>query len=486
MKRINKILCGIAACAAALAIGSCTTETVYVFPDAGVTRLTVYPLSVNMGYADDAELNVTIRPSSAKYEWVSEDESVAVVDENNHIVPTGVGTTVLTAKAGNKTFSVPVSVHSSIVGDSFFIENGRSGKMETVQVLPETVSFDVTNLSDNIISVTGDLTVTAKQPGVGRVTITTEDGISKTVSVGVTDGQTTMASGKEFIYDGSDLEHGEYGFSVVTFGTNGANYEGDAKWSGSGKGLAFKLYRDSSYDVAPDGTYTPGTSDFCFYTGDNTSYVVDAATGTKEYITAGYLTIEGNNVTANVIAGSNAYIFKYSGARPAEARKLLTEYIVNINDEFCNGTSQICIDTGGTIFYGGYTYMFQWRLTNSASNTYLMLFGWANLDPLFEGDYTFCGSWGGRNQCWTASGSYYSSYREGNSRYMLLNTGGFNVSNYTNTGSTVTANIKGNAYGSSGYVYTVAEIGIQNSASLIINIDVTPATKCTVSSRMSS
>lgn len=477
MKRINKILCGIAVCASALAISSCKTETIYVLPEASVTRLTVSPLNTTMGFVDNAELSVTIRPSHAKYQWISDDESIAVVDENNRIVPTGVGTTTLTAKAGNRSFSVQVSIHSSIVGDSFVIENGKTAKMESVQVLPEGIGFQITNQNEQVATVSDDLTVTALQEGVGKVVIRTEDNISQEVTIGVTDGQTTtMSTALEALYEGGDLEHGEYGFSVLMLGTSDAVYEGDTKWSGSGKGLAYKLYRNSIYDTAPDGIYRAGETEYSFYNSDNTSYIVNPETGTKEYIKSGYLVINGNDITANVITASKAYVFKYSGARPTENRRLLTDYTINIDEEFCDGNSLAVIDEGGTRFFSGYTWMWQLRFTNSAANTYLLLFAWGYQNDI-SGDYTFNGQWTERRGAsWVATGTSqnYCTYREGSTRYYIAaNEGGYTISNYQNDGTTVTATVKGTAKATATYNYTTAEIGVTNSIPVNFNINVT-------------
>lgn len=474
MKRMNDTLRGFATLlAVAAAAVSCTkTETVYIFPEQGITRLTVSPLITDMGYADDAELTVMIRPSTAEYEWVSEDESVAVVDENNHIVPKGIGTTKLTAKAGNKQFSVDVTVHSSIIGDTFFIENGTTARMDNIRILPEGVSYTVDNASDDLMSVSGDLTVTALAEGVGSMTITTEDNVSKTISVGITDGKVTkFDTANEYLYEGSDLGDGSYGLSVLTFGTSGATYEGDANWSGTGKGLALKVYRPSGCDTAPDGSYKAGTTENCFYV-DNTSYVVDPETGVKDYIKNGSVTIEGNSVTANVMTASKAYQFTCSAARPSERRELLTNYVTKIDNAYCDGASKMFVDTGGTVFYGGYTYCWQLRLANSATNHYLQFFMWGHI--VLHGDYTLLGSWGGRGTVWTgvSTTTWGTRFQEGSSSYTIGNNGGFSITNWVEGDGVNTMDVKGTVYGANNYTYTIPEIGIRNSIPHTIEIDV--------------
>lgn len=472
---MNKILCGIAVCAAALTFGACTeTETVYVFPEEGITRLTVSPLKTTMGYIDDAELTVTIRPSTAEYTWESADPSIAVIDENNHIIPQGTGTTQLIAKAGNKTFSVEVTVTSSIVGDTFFIDNGATAKMDNVKIYPEGTPFTVNNRSASIMEVSDDLTVTALSEGVGTVTITTEDNISKTITVGVTDGTVnSLTKANEWLYAGGDLGDGSFNYSVVTFGTNDAVYEGDAKWSGSGKGLALKLYRPSGVDTAPDGTYSAGTGEYNFF-ADNASYIVDPATGTKDYVKSGEVILDGNNITANVMTTSRAYRFTGSAARPAEKRELLTNYITTIDNDYATGTSQYYVDVNGTVFYGGYTYCWQFRIANSTTNYYLQMFMWG-YEELY-GKYSIIGSWGGRGTAWVgvSQTTWGSRYREGSSNYPLAAQGNFSLENYSidESTSTITMDVVGTAYGSSNYTYTIPEINITNSIPHTIEINV--------------
>ena len=483
---MNEILRGFAALLAVSAVAvSCTkTETVYIYPEQGVTRLTVSPLSTNMGYVDDVELTVTVRPSSTRYRWESEDESVAVVDENNRIVPKGVGSTKITAVAGDKRFSVDVTVHSSILGDTFFIDNGSTAKMDNIRILPEGIPYTVTNNSKSLMNVSDDLTVSALAEGIGTLTITTEDNISKTVTVGVTDGKvTTLASAHEYLYEGADLGDGSFNYSVMTFGTADAVYEGDAKWSGAGRGMALKLYRPAGKDIAPDGTYSAGTAEYCFFP-DNSSYIVDPATGTKEYLKNGSVIVEGNNVTANVMTTSKAYKFTCTAARPSEKRELLTNYISTIDDDYCNGTSQIFVDTGGTIFYGGYTYCWQLRLANSETNHYLQFFMWGYTD--IAGAYSLIGSWGGRGTVWTSVSTVFgTSYREGNSRYTIApGMGGFTVSNYETDGTNASMDVKGTVYGNANYTYTIPEIGVQNSIPHTIEIDVTNVSLTVAKSRL--
>lgn len=477
-----------AVCAAALSFGACTeTETVYVLPEEGVTRLTVSPLNTTMSYLDDAELSVTIRPSTAEYEWSSADPSIAVIDENNHIVPKGVGTTQIIARAGNRTFSVDVTIQSAIVGSTFMMDKGQTAAMDNVKIYPEGVGYEVVNNSESLMEVSHDLTVKALDEGVGTVTITTEDGISKTITVGVTDGTTTtLEKANEWLYSGSDLGDGSFNYSVLTFGTSDAAYEGDAQWSGSGKGLALKLYRPAGVDKAPDATYSAGTGENCFF-ADAASYIVDPATGTKENVRTGEVIIEGNNVTANLMTATKAYRFKSSASRPAEKRTLQTNYVTTIDDAYCDGASKMFVDTGGTVFYGGYTYCWQLRLANSTANNYIQFFMWGFNDGVINGKYTLCGSWGGRGTVWTGvnTTTWGTRFQQGSS-YTIGNEGGFTISNCEDGDGFKTMDVKGTVYGAANYSYTIPEVNIQNSIPHTIEIDVTGVKVTVATSRFTT
>lgn len=469
-------------------ISSCNDNNEIIYRDSEtddpvVTRLNVSPRNVEMSFTDEKEFIVAIRPVDSKIVWESSNPEIAYVDENNKIVPVGIGDVTFTARSGDLTDTVTTTIYSSIVGDSYyFIENGMTSKIENIQILPEGTSYTVTNNSENLMKVSDDLTVTALSEGIGTLEITTEDGISSTVTVGVTGEKVTLDFADEWLYDGVELGHAGYGYSVMTFGTSDAVYEGDATWSGSGKGLALKLYRLSDFDTAPDGIYSAGTTENSFF-ADNASYIVNPETDEKDYIKIGTVTINGNNVTANVMTNSKAYQFVCSNARKSEKRMLKTEYTTTIDNDYCNGDSKMFVDTDGTVFYGGYDHCWQLRLANSEQNHYLQLFMWG--DRNLYGEYTLCGSWGGRGTVWT--GVYQTSWgtrlQEGSAQYNIGNDGGFSITDWSEGDGVNTMTVKGTIYGA-GYSYDVPEIGEKNTIPHIIYIDVTNLSVAVSGSRL--
>lgn len=451
-----------------------------------VTRLNISPRNIELAFTDEREFTVAVRPVASKIEWESSNPEVAYVDENNKIVPVGIGEVKFTAKAGNLTDSVTAVIHSSILGNSFYIENGTTSKMENIRILPEGTSYTVTNNSEELMKVSDDLTVTALAEGIGTIGITAEDGISTTVTIGVTGKTIALGSAHEYLYDGADLGHAPYGYSVMIFGTSDAVYKGDKMWSGTGKGLALKFYRSSVYDTAPDGTYSEGATENSFF-ADNSSYVVDLMTGTKEYVKKGTVVIEGNTVTADVMTDSKAYKFTCSATRPSEKRELMTSYETKVNNDYCDGQSKMFVDKGGTSFYGGYDHCWQLRLANSESNHYLQLFMWGSAS--LYGDYTLCHSWGGRGTVWTGVNqtSWGTRLQEGQySRYNIkADVGGFTITDWSEGDGVNTMSVKGTIYGDD-YKYEILEIGETNTIPNIIDIDVTKLSVVVKNSRFTT
>lgn len=448
-----------------------------------VTRLNVSPRNVEMSFVDEREFTVALRPVASKIEWESDRPDIAYVDENNKIIPVGIGEVKFIAKSGDLADTVTATIHSAIIGDLYFIETGKTSKMDNIRILPEGTSYTVTNKTADLMKVSDDLTVTALSEGIGSLEITTEDGISATVTVGVMGPKVTLDSANEYLYDGAELGHAGYGYSVMTFGTSGAVYEGDATWSGSGQGLALKFYRLSDSETAPDGTYSEGTTVNSFF-ADNSSYVVDPGTNKKNNIKRGSIIINGNSVTAYVMTASKVYQFACSATRPSEKRHLLTEYVTTIDDDYCTGESKMYVDTGGTVFYGGYDHCWQLRLAKNSTN-YLQLFMWGSSS--LYGKYTLCGSWGGRGTVWTNvnTTSWGTRFQEGSSRYTIGNDGGFTIPEWTEETSSKTMSVEGTIYGT-GYSYAVSEIGETITIPHTININVKDLSVKVVSSRFTT
>lgn len=130
--------------------------------------------------------------SGAKLTWLSNDSTVASVDQNGTVTPTGNGTTTITVKSadGNVTASFTVEVSGVTVETSVSINgytNGREISLEkgktlklTASVAPEgnTVEWSTSNNADNVSlsTTTGtSVTLTANKVTSSPVTITAKE-----------------------------------------------------------------------------------------------------------------------------------------------------------------------------------------------------------------------------------------------------------------------------------------------------------------------
>lgn len=480
MKNMNKIWLSAIFGVVALSFGACNDkdEVIYRDSESGgpvVTRLNVSPRSVTMGFVEEKEFTVAVRPVASEITWESSDPAIAYVDENNKIVPVGCGEVEFTAKAGGLTDKVTVTIHSSIVADVYaFMEGGQTSAVPTLQVFPEGTLYTVTSSNNEVVSVS-DQQITAVSAGVSTLSIETEDGQEQSITIGVADAAHTITATKAvaFSYKGDVLGHPAYDISALTLTPASATYADGGKWSGSGSGLFLKLYRDALQSSIPDGTYTPGTSEFNYYT-DGLSYVIDVESGTKENISYGDVEITADGVSAKLIAGSHAWIFNFSGTRTETPHSYETESVTyNYTNADFKETGSVAIDHKGQYFYGGYGNGWQFQLPFSLSG-YIQIMLWSKTVNSIATEYPLDGGfctqgtigimgWGVTSKINRNGDSFFSGgttfqtpgferTTEGSTKYVML---GFNGA-FTYKASE-----------------SIAEIGESRTVPTTINLDVT-------------
>lgn len=422
MKLKSQIIYGFAALSAlAFTSVSCSdTTTVYVEPDLGVTRLTVSPLSVTMGYADEVEFLVGVRPVSTEVKWESSDPSIAYVDENNMIVPLTVGSVEITATAGEYKQVIPVNIHSSVIVDvaSFYMDEGQTSDMSYVQVLPETMNFKVTSSNTNAVTIPNEsrLGLVAAGNGFSTITVTAEDGQKATFNVGVAalDNVLNVSKADAYVYEGSYLNHGGYDVVALALMPSGASYTDGGTWdTGSGKGIFLKLRKSATEASLPLGEYTPGTGDMNFYATNTMSYVIEGSS--KTALTGGSVNIAANSISGYISSNSSVYKVVYSGSISEKKHTWgETSKTINMNNAWADGTNSMWYDTAanGSI-WGGYTGTHQFRIGNSAANTFLLLFCWPknNDDPSDTYSFTTASPYNGRGQVTADGAGTYSRLR---------------------------------------------------------------------------
>lgn len=501
---MNKILCAAALCLAALAATSCKTdkETVYITPDDGISRFTVSPLKVTMGCADDVEFLVAVRPGNTAYTWESSDPSIAYVDENDHIVALEVGEVELTATAGDYSQTIPVSIHSSVIvntSGTVYVDEGDSSDLSFVQVVPATMPFTVTSSNPAVVNIPDETALGFKAEGSGlsTITITAEDGQKASFQMGVAaaDNVINATAADAYYYPGAKLGHEGYDIVALALQPSGVTYTDGGTWDASnGKGVFLKLFKSSSYTNLPDGEYTAGTGDHNFYATNTMSYVIDGTT--KTALTAGSLSITDSGISGYVSSNNAVFKVNFSGKLTRYEHELIPDIVIDINNEWADGTSQMWYDSAanGTI-WGGYTGTHQFKIANSASNTNLLMMLWPKDADDPSDSYTFqtTGSpYNGKGQVTGGSQTSYSRFRNGSTtNYQLLGTSSLNISDFkivsgnkTTSGSTVSATMKGTI--NSSMTSSVSEINETQTVPIIINLDVEDLIFTVVTSRITN
>ena len=471
MKAIIKI--AYAAAFAVIAATSCKTETVYVYPDPNqfVSRLNVYPRSVNMSFVDNTELSVTIRPSTAKYTWTSSDPSVAYVDKHNKIVPLKTGNVDLTVSAGDFEQTIPVRITSAIVGSSYFIESGKTEDISSeIKVLPEGTPFTITSNDPRVfVNPNNPMEITATSPGSATLTVSTFDGISKKINVGVVDpaNVVTMNAATAYYFPGSYFDL-SYNMEVLAMTEQGRTYNEGGSWSGSGRGLALKMGHSLNASKLPNGVYEPGSGEGRFFTDNYTSYVYTANNG-KEYVTGGKVEVTDNGIKASVTTASNVYIFNYEGQRTDKEHifEWGTVRTVPVTDNMINGVS-VVVDHNGTIYYAGYTKCWDFTFNISGKSTKLMIWSKTVNNP--EGSYTLGGFCEAGTYMGSRSSCTYPFTGSSASKTLTNPSLVFTISNFNRAGTanTFTADFIGQI-GWSGESEYVSEVNLSRTYDVYID-----------------
>lgn len=477
MKHLNKILFGTVVCVSVLAAVSCSTETEFIYPEQGISRLTVSPRSVEMGFADEVSFTVAVRPGDTEYVWESSDASVAYVDENDRIVPVGTGAVTFTCSAGDFVQTVEAVIRPSVVvsRDYVYIDAGQSSSMDFVKVLPEGTACKVTSADEGVVSVPDDakLGFEAVAAGIAEVTVTAgeENPVTGkfTVAVAGTDKVITAAAADEYFYGGAVLGHPVYGVSALALKASGVEYADGGEWSGAGTGLFLKLYnpsRGTEYAAAPAGKYTAGESEYSFYT-DN-SYIIDAETGTKTNITEGELEISDNGVSGYITAGSDIYKVEYTGARTGREHVYTYDSVTyDYTGADFTTSSYLCIDHNGTVYYGGITNVWVWYLALSGDDYLQLVFRTEDTDDP-QGTFPVVDSYFSPATC-VAMGWGTSTKIKVGGVESYISSGTVSVLNYVYDATYPKADLKGTFYGTC--ADSIVEIGESRNIPFTVNLN---------------
>lgn len=368
-------------------------ETVYIEPDnSEVRQLQVSPKTVVMGYLDEEDLIVAVRPVATECTWEASDPKVADVEHDEtgyHIRPAGLGETDITFKAGKYENTVHITVQATIVCDNLIFMN-QGATTAPVQIFPEGTAYSIESANPDVVTPSeSGMEIVASAAGATTITVTAEDGQSVSgIQVGVLSPENTfnVPSSTLYKYAGAPLAHGTYGFGALVLSPTGLTYDDPTnEWTGSeGKALFLKLFGDAD-GHAGSGSYTSVlTADAesnRFYVSPSktssvgASYVYDAATGSKAYVTGGTLEYTNSGIEAKIIVGDDTYQFNYSGATHEETHVYPYANSNGLREdtwtnELFTGTNYLLLDTGGTVIMGGWTNVFVIKMIDAAGSNY--------------------------------------------------------------------------------------------------------------------
>ena len=163
----------------------------------------------DLGIGKTEQLNIICNPENTtddiNVEWTSSDNKIATVDENGKVTAVAEGTAVITAKVGDKTASVTVTVKSipitsiTIDAPSKVLIGGNVDIKVIVNPIDATYNMsDLKFVSSNsdVLAINEDGTIVAKGLGKAILTVEAPNGVKSQVEI-------------EVVNDTADIENGE-------------------------------------------------------------------------------------------------------------------------------------------------------------------------------------------------------------------------------------------------------------------------------------
>ena len=173
----------------------------------GVTSVTLDKTDLTLDVNGTAKLNATVKPDDATTKtvtWKSDNEGVAIVDNNGNVTAKAAGTATITATVDGKSASCKVTVNGQTttvpvqsVGlntDKVELSVGEENKLVATVTPEAATNKEVTWASSTpeVATVDQDGKVVAQKPGNATITVTTKDG-NKTATCEVTVKETPVA-----------------------------------------------------------------------------------------------------------------------------------------------------------------------------------------------------------------------------------------------------------------------------------------------------
>ena len=273
----------------------------------GVTSVTLDKTDLTLDVNGTAKLNATVKPDDATTKtvtWKSDNEGVAIVDNNGNVTAKAAGTATITATVDGKSASCKVTVNGQTttvpvqsVGlntNKVELSVGEENKLVATVTPEAATNKEVTWSSNNpeVATVDQNGKVVAQKPGNATITVTTKDG-NKTATCEVTVKETPVAvTGVGLNTNDLKLSAGEANTLVATVTPKTATNP-KVKWSSNN--LAVATVDNNGKVVAQ----APGTATITVTTEDGNKTAtckVTVLSVNKEKLAA--LMQEGNNLLA--------------------------------------------------------------------------------------------------------------------------------------------------------------------------------------------
>ena len=218
----------------------------------GVTSVTLDKTDLTLDVNGTAKLNATVKPDDATTKtvtWKSDNEGVAIVDNNGNVTAKAAGTATITATVDGKSASCKVTVNGQTttvpvqsVGlntNKVELSVGEENKLVATVTPEAATNKEVTWASSTpeVATVDQDGKVVAQKPGNATITVTTKDG-NKTATCEVTVKETPVAvTGVGLNTNKVELSAGEENKLVATV-TPEAAANRDVTWNSSKPAVA--------------------------------------------------------------------------------------------------------------------------------------------------------------------------------------------------------------------------------------------------------
>lgn len=201
--RITGVGKGTAYITASTVDGSDISKTVTVNVDVLVENIVLTPNNLSLRIGEIQKIYTEVLPNDAtnkSLEWTSDNEDIAIIDDNGNVTAKKVGTTTISAKTkdgsnivAKANVTVIEEIHEILVSaivveeENIVLNNGFSQTIETI-IVPNNATnkqLSWTSSDEDIVAVNDEGKVTAKTDGEATITISAQDGSNVSTQINI-------------------------------------------------------------------------------------------------------------------------------------------------------------------------------------------------------------------------------------------------------------------------------------------------------------